>query len=190
MAFLSGKNNNFKFSFPKVFVPEEIEKKFEPILNRIPGNMCTTVIDFINYSIMSVELQVNPNEYEPISQVDSGTPYGRRIRSGVYPDFLWAKNMTITFQLDSAYIIWHILTDLFMYYYCAEPQPRYIPESPGMEILDCYNKSLYRITFYNLLFTGVSGLEFNFSSNEVDQKTITTNWVANKVNVILEPSRV
>ena len=39
MAFLSGKNNNFKFAFPKVFVPEEIEKKYSPILNRIPGNM-------------------------------------------------------------------------------------------------------------------------------------------------------
>ena len=98
--------------------------------------------------------------------------------------------MTITFQLDSAYIIWSILTDLFMYYYCAEPGPRYIPACPGMEILDCYNHSLYRITFDNLLFTGVSGLQFDFSSNEVDQKIVTTNWRANKVNVIFEPSRV
>ena len=63
MAFLSGKNNNFKFSFPKPFVPDEIEKKYSPILNRIPGNMCTTVVDFLNYSIKSVELEVNPVEY-------------------------------------------------------------------------------------------------------------------------------
>ena len=190
MAFLSGKNNNFKFSFPKVFVPQEIEDKFQPILNRIPGNMCTTVIDFINYSIMSVSLEVNPAEYEPIEQTDSGTPYGRLTRPGLYPDLLWKKQMTITFQLDSAYIIWHILTDLFMYYYCAEPNPRYIPASPGMEILDCYNKSLYRITFEKLLFTGVSGLEFDFSSNDVDQKNITTTWRANKVNILLEPSHI
>ena len=33
MAFLSGKNNNFKFNFPKTFVPDEIEKKYSPILN-------------------------------------------------------------------------------------------------------------------------------------------------------------
>ena len=59
MAFLSGKNNNFKFNFPKVFMPQEIEDKYSPVLNRIPGNMCTTVLDFINYSIMSVELEVN-----------------------------------------------------------------------------------------------------------------------------------
>ena len=81
MAFLSGLNNNFKFTFPKVFVPEEIEKKYLPILNRIPGNMCTTVIDFLNMSIKSVELEVNPVTYDPIEQKDRGTPYGRLHRS-------------------------------------------------------------------------------------------------------------
>jgi hypothetical protein len=190
MAFLSGKNNNFKFQFPKVFVPEDIEKKYSPILNRIPGNMCTTVIDFLNYSIMSVELEVNPAEYEPIEQVDRGTPYGRLHRPDFYPDFLWKKAMTITFQLDSSYIIWAILTELFIYYYTAEPDPKYIPQCPGMEILDCYHKSLYKITFTDLLFTSVSGLDFNFSSNEVEQKTITTTWRANKVNIVLDASRI
>lgn len=190
MSFLSGKNNNFKFAFPKVFVPKEIEKKYTPILNRIPGNMCTTVVDFINYSIKSIELEVNPVEYEPIEQVDRGTPYGRLQRPDFFPDYLWKKNMTIVFQLDSAYIIWSILTDLFMYYYCAEPKPEFIPATPGMEILDCYHKTLYRITFEDLLFTSVSGLEFDFSSNEIDQKTVTTTWRANKVNVVLEPSHI
>ena len=190
MAFLSGKNNNFKFAFPKVFVPEAIEKKYSPILNRIPGNMCNTVIDFINYSIKSVELEVNPAEYEPIRQLDRGTPQGRHYRSDFYPDFLWNKRMTITFQLDSAYIIWAILTELFLYYYCAEPNPKYIPAVPGMEVLDVYDKVIYRITFTNLLYTGVSGLEFDFSSTEVDQKIITTTWLANKVDVVLEPSHI
>ena len=31
MAFLSGKNNNFKFNFPKALVPDEIEIKYTPI---------------------------------------------------------------------------------------------------------------------------------------------------------------
>lgn len=188
MAFLSGKNNNFRFKFPKLFVPKEIEDKYLPILNRIPGNMCTSVLDFINYSIRSVELEVSPEEYEPIEQIDRGTPYGRLSRSDFFPDFLWKKNMTITFQLDSAYIIWAILTDLFTYYYCIKD--KYLPVSPGMQILDAYDKVLYRIEFEDLLYTSVSGLEFDFSSNEIDQKMITTTWRANKINVKLEPSRV
>lgn len=188
MAFLSGKNNNFKFQFPKLFVPQEIEDKYSPILNRIPGNMCTTVLDFINYSIRSVELEVNPAEYEPIEQIDRGTPYGRLSRSDLFPDFLWKKNMTITFQLDSTYIIWAVLTELFTYYYCIKD--KYLPASPGMQIMDCYDKVLYRIEFVDLLYTSVSGLEFDFSTNEVEQKIITTTWRANKINVKMEPSRV
>lgn len=187
MAFLSGKNNNFRFHFPKVFIPEEIEKKYEPFLKRVPGIMCDNVIDFVNMQIKSVELQVNPQNYEPITQVDSGTPYGRLSRSDAYPDYLWRKEMTITFQLDQGYLIWNILCELFMYYY--QIKDKYIPKPPGMEILDCYNTVLYRITFNDLLFTGVSGLEFDFSANSIDQKIITTTWVANKINFDLVPSR-
>ena len=150
------------------------------------------VNDFINYSIMSVEIEVNPAEYEPIEQVDRGTPFGRLSRSGFYPDYLFAKNITITFQLDAAYIIWSIWVDLFFHYYCLDRKKddKYIPKLPGMEILDSYGKVLYRISFFNLLYTGVSGLEFNFSSNDIEQKTITTNWVANEILMDFEPSHV
>lgn len=188
MAFLSGKNNNFRFHFPKIFVTEEIEKKYEPLLKRVPGIMCDSVIDFVNLQIKSVELQVNPETYQPIEQKDSGTPYGRLSRSDAYPDYLWKKEMTITFQLDQGYLIWCIMNELFLYYY--QIKDKYLPKPPGMEILDCYHKVLYRITFTDLLFTGISNLEFDFSSNSIDQKIMTTTWVANKINFELEPSRV
>ena len=187
MSFLSGKNNNFRFHFPKVFVPEEFEKKYEPFLKRIPGCMCESVIDFINYSVKSVELEVSPSQ-ETIEQVDRGTPYGRHSRSDAYPDLLWNRDITITFQLDSMYLIWFILCDLFMYYYCIKP--KFLPKAPGMEILDMYNKVMYKISFVDLLFLSVSGLEFDFSSNEIDQKILTTTWKANKVDIVLEPSKV
>ena len=188
MVFLSGKNNNFRFHFPKIFVTDEIEEKYRPILKRVPGIMCDSVIAFINLQIKSIELQVNPETYQPIEQKDSGTPYGRISRSDAYPDYLWKKEMTITFQLDQAYLIWNIMCELFIYYY--QIKDKYLPKPPGMEVLDCNNKVLYRITFIDLLFTGVSGLEFDFSSNSIDQKTITTTWSANKINFDLIPSRV
>jgi hypothetical protein len=188
MAFLSGKNNNFKFHFPKIFVPEEIEKKYTPLLKTIPGCMCETVIDFINFSIKNVQLQVNPNNYEPIEQVDRATPYGRISRSDAVPDFLWKKDMTIAFQLDSMYLIWFILCDLFIHYYVIKE--KYLPKPPGMEILDMYDRVVYRVTFEDLLFTGIDGLEFDYSSNEIDQKLFNTTWKANKVDIVLEPSRI
>lgn len=188
MSFISGKNNNFKFTFPKIFVPDELEQRYSPLLKRIPGCMCESVVDFINYSIKSVELQLNPNEYQPIEQVDRGTPFSRASRSDAYPDNLFNRDMTITFQLDSMYLCWFIMCELFLYFYCIKP--KYLPKTPGMEILDMYGKVVYRVSFVDLLFTGVSGLEFDFSSNEIEQKTFTTTWRANKVNLELEPSRV
>jgi hypothetical protein len=187
--FLSGSFNRFRFYFPKVFIPDEIADKYRPLIQRIPGCMIQEPIDFLNYAIQSIDVSVK-TPYEPTTQIDRGTTWGRLGRAMRDPRVWLNRDMTISFQLDSAYIIWSILTEIFMYYYCAEPDPKFIPATPGMEILDCYNRSLYRITFDDLLFTGVSGLEFDFSSNEVDQKIVTTNWRANKVNVVLEPARV
>ena len=59
-----------------------------------------------------------------------------------------------------------------------------------MEILDCQNKVLYRIKFEDLLYTSVSGLEFDFSSNSVEQKSIETTWRMNRVHIDFEPSRI
>lgn len=184
--FVSGQNNNFRFTFPKVFVPEEIEKKYSVLLNRIPGCMCETIIDFLNYSIKSIELNVGLSQ-EIIEQVDRGTPYGRSSRSDAFPDLLWQRDMTINFQLDNMYIVWFILCEIYMYYYCRKE--KYLPKSPGFEILDMYHKVVYRIEFTDLIFQSVSGLEFDFSSNTVDQKIISTTWRANKVTVKLEPSK-
>lgn len=185
--FLSGKNNNYRFHFPKVFVPDEIENKYAPLLKRIPGCMCETIIDFINYSVKSVELDVGMSQ-EVIEQLDRGTPYTRSSRSDAFPDMLFKRDMTIIFQLDSMYLIWFIMCELYMYYYCIKD--KYLPKPPGMEILDMYDKVLYRVDFSDLLFLSVSGLEFNFSENTIDQKMITTTWRSNKVNVVIEPSRV
>jgi hypothetical protein len=189
MAFLSGKNNNFRFAFSKTFIPQEIEDKYSPVLNRIPGNMCETVLDFLNYSIKSVNIQLSPNGYDVIMQRDRGTPYERMRRSNAFPDTLLNKDLSITFQLDQAYIIWVILNEVFMYYYCSD-KDKFIPPFPGMEILDCYNKVMYRVDFIDVLFTSVSGLEFDFSSDSVEQKTIETTWKVSKVNINFEPSRI
>ena len=189
MAFLSGKNNNFRFSFSKLFIPQEIEDKYSPILNRIPGNMCDTVLDFLNYSIKSVNIQISPNGYDVIMQRDRGTPYDRPRRSNAFPDTLLNKDMKITFQLDQAYIIWAVLSELFIYYYCSD-ENKFIPPFPGMEIMDCYNKIIYRIDLNNVLFTSLSGLEFDFSGDSVDQKTIETNWKISRIDINFEPSRI
>lgn len=76
-----------------------------------------------------------------------------------------------------------------MYYYCSN-EDKFIPPFPGMEILDCYNKIMYSIDFSDVLFTNVSGLEFDFGNDSVEQKTIETSWKVAKLNINFEPSRI
>lgn len=183
---LSGKNDNFRFKFPKTFVPDVIEDKYSALIKRIPGNMCETVIDFINCSMKSVELDVGMRQ-DVIQQIDRGTPFGRVSRSDAIPDMLWARELNITFQLDGMYLIWFILSELYLYYYCIKD--KYIPKPPGMEILDALDKVVYRVEFTDLIFKGLDGLTFDMSDNSIDQKVITTNWQANKVSIELGISK-
>ena len=46
---LSARNNQFKFEFPRNFIPKEIADKYKPYLNRMPGSMIKEPIDYFNY---------------------------------------------------------------------------------------------------------------------------------------------
>ena len=46
---LSARNNQFKFDFPRNFIPEPIAKKYKPFLTRIPGGLIKEPIDYWNY---------------------------------------------------------------------------------------------------------------------------------------------
>jgi len=54
---LSARNNQFKFEFPRNFIPKEISDKYKPYLNRMPGAMIKEPIDYFNYGIQSMNLR-------------------------------------------------------------------------------------------------------------------------------------
>ncbi len=43
---LSARNNQFKFDFPRNFIPKVIAEKYKPFLNRIPGGLIKEPIDY------------------------------------------------------------------------------------------------------------------------------------------------
>jgi hypothetical protein len=51
---LNSRNNLFNFKFPRKFIPEEVAEKYRNYLNRVPGNLLTEPIDFINYSVQGI----------------------------------------------------------------------------------------------------------------------------------------
>ena len=55
MLSLSPRYDLFKFSFPKDFLPEVINEKYNKIINKNPG-VLTTSIDYLNESIQSITI--------------------------------------------------------------------------------------------------------------------------------------
>jgi len=171
MAILSGSNNQFQFWFSQNTIPQEIEDKYIPIIQRISGLPIESALDYLNYSIQSISLSID-NTYDPITQSDNGTKFGRNLRPVNVPDNNYQKELTITFQLDSSYIIYFLLKDIYDYYFRTADQ-KYLPNAQYITLLDGYGNRLYRIKLNEVLFTGISGFEMNFSDNTIDQKQIT-----------------
>lgn len=176
---ISGQNDQFEFGFPKELIPQHIEDRYMQVLERMPGNCFSHVIDFLNYSIQSVDFTLAPAGYTPNDQVDINTPWSRKHREASHPMGVMGRDMTVTFQLDSQYLIYFLLCDLWFYYYATFSE-KFLPPGISFRIKDAYGVDMVRVKMSNVLLTGVSNLEFNFSNKDVNMKTMTATFTINE----------
>lgn len=180
--FISARNNQFEFFFGKGLVPEELEAKYKPYFDRIPGSPIVKCIDFINYGIQGFNL---PGvSFNPVVQTDRSTPYGRIYRTPASPETTMPKEITVTNQIYDGYLNYFLWLDLFYHYYNT-PDDLYIPTVPFIRIFDGNGFETLSIEFKNLLFTGIDSIDFNFSSNTIDMKTFNCTFTAQEVKIKL-----
>lgn len=179
---LPARNNQFEFFFGKTIVPQEIEEKYVPYLNRIPGGTIDRCIDFINYGIQGFNL--SGVRFDPVVQTDRQTPYGRIYRTPLSPEALVGKDITVINQLYDGYMNYFIWKDLFYTYYC-DTEEIYMPGVPFVRIFDGQGYETMCVEFKNVLFTGIDDLDFNFSSNTIDMKTFNCYFRAQEVEIKL-----
>jgi len=187
---LNSRNNLFVFNFPKDFIPQEIVDRYTPYLNRIPGNMITRPIDFLNYSVQSINLP--GASYTPAEQV--GKHGRKRTYRDTLPDQeLYAKEMTVTFQLLDGYINYWMMLDLFKYWYSFPNQPdmpfvqeQHIPVGFNVRILDAEGNVLVTTELKRVLYTEISSLEMSFSDNTADFSSFTATFMYNELETKIE----
>lgn len=187
---LNSRNNLFVFNFPKAFMPDEIAERYRPYLNRIPGNMITRPIDFLNYSIQSVNLP-GPS-YSPVDQVGKhGSTRNHRDSKPLQE--LYSKEMTITFQLLDGYINYWMMMDIFNYWYSFPNTPDntfvkdpYLPVGMNVRILDSEGNGLVTTEMKRVLYTELSSLEMSFSENTPDFTTFDASFVYNELITKIE----
>lgn len=179
---LNSRNNLFNFKFPRTFIPKEVADKYRVYLNRMPGNLMTEPIDFINYAIQGVSI---PGiSFDPIEQSpnDGTTTYHR----GAQPiQNTVERQFTVEMQLLDGYINYWILQDTLLYYYSRAKREPFINDLK-LQILDAEGIHVMSAVFEKPIMNSITELELNMSSNIAEFNTFTLNFYYNKFNLKLE----
>ena len=179
---LNSRNNLFNFQFPRTFIPKEVADKYKKYLNRMPGNIITEPIDFINYSIQGVSI---PGiSFDPVTQSpNDGTIIYKR---GALPiQNLIERQFTVTMQLLDGFINYWIMQDTLLYYYSKAVKEGSIDDIK-LQVLDAEGIHVASVVFEKPIMNTISELELNMSQNIAEFNTFTIDFHYNKFSIQLE----
>jgi hypothetical protein len=180
---LNARPDQFTFNFPKLFVPEVINKKYSTYLERLPGSLIVKPIDVINYGIQSINLPAS--SYQPVEQ---GGKIGRRrtYRTSIHEQELLSKEFTVSFQLLDGFINYWILFDTFNYWYNYKTPDTHLPEGFDIRLTDSEGNIMSTISMKRVLFKEIGALDMSFSNNTSDFSTFSCSFEYNELETKLE----
>lgn len=179
---LSSKNNQYRFSFPRTFIPPDIANKYRSYFNRMPGGLIKEPIDFFNYSIQSINI---PGPSFTTTEQNDNPGNTRVFRSSLPRLELFDKTMTVTMQAFDGWVNYWMAVELFEYYYRLSGKEPFLPDGVGIEMLDGNGYVLVTVQPRDLIMTGVSSIDLNFSSNTIEFQTFDINFSYNNININL-----
>lgn len=179
---LNSRNSLFSFRLPRNFIPEEVAEKYIKYLNRMPGNLMQHPIDYVNYSIQTIN--VPGISFDPITQDDNdGTT--RYHRGAVPIQNTIERQFTVTFQLLDGYINYWIMLDTLLYYY-ARSTKRPFTDDLVLRIMDAEGIGMASAVFEKPIINSISELNLSFAENVADFSTFEVNFYYNKLNLKIE----
>jgi hypothetical protein len=179
---LNSRNNLYNFKLPRNFIPQEVADKYRKYLNRMPGNILTEPIDFINYSIQGINL---PGvSFDPVTQNNNdGTV---RYHRGAQPlQNLIEREFTVTMQLLDGFINYWIMNDTLLYYYSREERQPFL-EDLKLQIMDSEGIHVISAQFHQPILKSISELDLNMSQNVAEFNTFNLTFNYNKYSLVLE----
>jgi hypothetical protein len=148
----------------------------------MPGGLIKEPIDFFNYGIQSINLP-GPS-FDPVQQNDfPGNT--RSFRSSLPKNELFDKALTVTMQAFDGWINYWMAIELYDYYYNLSGRNPFVPEGVGIQMLDGEGNNFVTIQLKDMIMSGVSSLDLNFSSNTVEFQTFDITFNYNIINVIV-----
>ena len=180
---ISARNNQFLFNLPRKFVPTHIADKYRPYLNKMPGNMITEPIDFLNYGIQSLNLP-GPS-FDPVQQVDYPGNVQKWRSSMPISTTRDPKEMTITMQAFDGYVNYWMATEIFDWYYTRDGKTPFVPEGVGLQVMDFEGNVYVTARINRMILSSLSALDLNFSSNTVEFQTFNMTFTYNDLEIVI-----
>lgn len=193
MLSLSPRYDLFKFSFPKDFLPQELQDKYNDILSKNQG-VITNCVDYLNESIQGVNMpgisdilvtQEQPGEQNSIVRTSN------KISVEPKHDMVWmsagnplekiGKEFKVTFRFNQGLYNYFMLYETIFYRMC-KPELHPADKVLYIEILDETGKITARIKFYDVNIDGIDGIEFNYNKIERDAGTFDVNFKFNNID--------
>lgn len=172
--------DNFRVVLPRDFFYQEVIENFEPFI-KLPFD---NLYDYIEESIKTFEVpsfNFNPieyrgNVYSESHNVNIQTDISQR--AGESEIDLIDKKFTITFRFNSGYLNWVIMLFQYYRYYTHSQDKHYF----GTFLLELYTPQgllIAGIEFSNVIFTGVSGFELDYSNTTSATDSFTCSFTFN-----------
>ena len=177
----SARNDMFKFEFPRLFMPEEISKKWKPYLDRIGGSLLTEPIDIINYGIQG--LNIPGISFEPEVQFDN-RGISTYVRTSKQPrELITEKSFTVKCQAMDGWVNYWMLLDCFHYYYKIDKA--FLPAFPGIQFLNGEGYVMFTIEPKDCMLSSISDLDLDYSSNSLEFQTFEIKISYNRLETSL-----
>lgn len=166
-------SNNFRFSFHKTFIRQEVKEKFKPYFNNINRYLFGDINEYLNSTVSKV---VWPGiADETITQYGAkkdGSYKTRRMNTAKSPEELIEKNLDVYFSVKEGYYNWLILYSNLLEQMKHNSKSRekfHLPEC-YLQVLDDAGSIIMQIAFQKINFVNLEKMEFNTQDTNIVNK--------------------
>ena len=192
MLSLSPRYDLFRFSFPKDFLPKEVEEKYQKLLNKNQA-VLTTPIDYLNESIQGINFpgisdiliqqqQHSSNDIKRgLGRINVEPKTDITYQSTTNPLDKINKEFKVTFRHNQGKYNYFMLYETVFHQICKPIDRDHIPVL-YIELLSETGVITSRILFKDVLIDGIDGLDFSYNKVERDSGTFDVTFKFNNID--------
>lgn len=192
MLSLSPRYDLFRFSFPKDFLPKEVEEKYQKLLNKNQA-VLTTPIDYLNESIQGINFpgisdiliqqqQHSSNDIKRgLGRINVEPKTDITYQSTTNPLDKINKEFKVTFRHNQGLYNYFMLYETVFHQICKPIDRGHIPVL-YIELLSETGVITSRILFKDVLIDGIDGLDFSYNKVERDSGTFDVTFKFNNID--------